>query len=1043
MRRFFGRAKSVAAMSAILLAALWTGLASGQEQTIKLEVGKELRRELNVSETHGYRVALQSGEFIRVTITQNGVNTSAAIADSAGNSLVEAKSPGERHGANELWFVAESAGDHLIRVSSLTPGSYAITLREQRIATATDRHRHSAQGLSYRAEQLKQKESKADKQRAIELGREAVQHWRQAGDQEMEAFALYRVAAFHNELRDLKPAIEFYNQAIPLFRSRGNKFLLANALCEIGGCLTFSAGRQVAEPPLHEAITLSKELREPRIEATAVNSLGNVYSLAGDLKTSGKYYAEALALARRFGIRKIEASALNNGGNGLMVLGQYEKAEEWFQQGLSIVPTIGDRGLEALLHLNLAHVSAFLGKSETAEQRARQALEISKAIGNRQAESGSNKLLASLYRDSRQYAKSEEFNKQALLIARQMGNRYKEVDILTSLGGVYRLAGKHRQALDTLNESLALARNLKMPFWEYQSLYELASQDAESGELEQAQNRIEEALRIVESLRAGLIVYELRSSFVGTVQGAYQLYLDILMQRHSRNPNADFAAQALQACERGRAQGLVEMLEEAKADIRRGVDPQLLKREDELQSRISAKTEERLALGSNADNQAKAAEVEKALETLKDELGQVETSIRAKSPQYASLAKPKPVSVHELQTKLLDDDTLFLEYSLGEKQSWLWAVTKTSFTSYKLPAGPEIETAARKLYDLLRRPAQTGNPDAVAKAARSLSDLVLKPVAARLRNHKLMIAADGALQYVPFGVLPEPVVAGKSASSTPLVVKHTLMVIPSATTLAVLRQGLPARQPAPKTIAAFADPVFGRYDDRLAEALRRQNDLAPTGPATLEQLERAVRVGESGLLLPRLPFSQSEAEAIAGIAPKDQSLVATGFQATRELAMSERLKEFRFIHFATHGVFNTQRPDLSGLFFSTINEQGDAQKGFLGISEVYGMTLPADLVVLSACDTGLGKQVKGEGLVGMTRGFMYAGARRVVASLWKVNDASTAELMKRFYQGMLGPKKLSPSAALREAQVSMWADKKDKRRQAPYHWAAFVLQGEW
>lgn len=166
---------------------------------------------------------------------------------------------------------------------------------------------------------------------------------------------------------------------------------------------------------------------------------------------------------------------------------------------------------------------------------------------------------------------------------------------------------------------------------------------------------------------------------------------------------------------------------------------------------------------------------------------------------------------------------------------------------------------------------------------------------------------------------------------------------------------------------------------------------------------------------------------------------ALDFNANRVTATSSDLGQYRIVHFATHGLLNSEHPELSGIVLSLVDEQGRPQDGFLRLREIYNLNLPAELVVLSACRTGLGKEIKGEGLVGLTRGFMYAGAARVVASLWKVQDDATAELMKRFYLGMLKDG-MRPAAALRSAQVEMW---KQKRWRSPYYWAAFVLQGEW
>jgi CHAT domain-containing protein len=191
--------------------------------------------------------------------------------------------------------------------------------------------------------------------------------------------------------------------------------------------------------------------------------------------------------------------------------------------------------------------------------------------------------------------------------------------------------------------------------------------------------------------------------------------------------------------------------------------------------------------------------------------------------------------------------------------------------------------------------------------------------------------------------------------------------------------------------------------------------------------------------LSRLPFSREEANAISALVSPTSVLKATDFRANRERATSGELSNYQIIHFATHALLNSEHPELSGLVLSLVDENGQPQDGFLRVNELYNMRLPANLVVLSACQTGLGKAIRGEGLIGLTRGFMYAGAQRVVASLWQVDDLATAELMKQFYTGML-KEKLPPGAALRSAQLSIM---KEKRWSSPYYWAAFSLQGEW
>jgi len=324
------------------------------------------------------------------------------------------------------------------------------------------------------------------------------------------------------------------------------------------------------------------------------------------------------------------------------------------------------------------------------------------------------------------------------------------------------------------------------------------------------------------------------------------------------------------------------------------------------------------------------------------------------------------------------------------------------------------------------------------KALDKLSRTVLAPVAGLLNRKRLLIVSDGALQYVPFAVLLAP---GKP--SLPLIMEHETVSLPSASVLAVLRHEFAERKAAPNAVAILADPVFDAHDDRLRQSSEgdQHGPRELSKPARQSGLERSAH--EVGLaragIFPRLPFTRREADAISSVASQKDLYIALGFDASKAAATDSRLRDYRVVHFATHGLLNSLHPELSGLVLSLVDREGKTQDGFLRLLDIYNLNLNADLVVLSACQTALGKQIAEEGLVGLTRGFMYAGAARVLASLWKVDDEATAELMKQFYAGVLRDGQ-SPAQALRSAQIYI---SKQKRWRSPYYWAGFVLQGEW
>ena len=609
--------------------------------------------------------------------------------------------------------------------------------------------------------------------------------------------------------------------------------------------------------------------------------------------------------------------------------------------------------------------------------------------------------------------------------------------------------------------------------------------------LSEALARIEAAIQIIETLRTKVLSEQLRASYFSRAQHYYALYIDVLMRLNQLHPSDGYEAKALEASERARARSLLETLAEAQADIRQGVDPALLERERGLRQLLKGKEEVQIKLLSGKHTDEQAAALKKEIEDVQAQYEEVEAQIRANSPRYAALTQPQPLSAPEIQQQL-DANTLLLEYALGDEHSYLWAVGPDSLRSFQLPKRADVESSARRFYELLtarnrqvkgdtevQRHARLQHAEAqYPQAAAALSKMLLGPVVPLMRGKRLVIVADGALQYIPFSALPEPS-GGKianpktttvnQASLTPLIVQHEIISLPSASTLAVLRQEIKGRQPAPKVVAVLADPVFDPQDPRVVRSAQisgsvvqhqEQKTGATRGPEEAETASHAetaslsasliegrltrsaaeVGLGQNGELhFARLAFSRREAQAILAAAPAGKGMMALDFKASLQTATDPDLAHYRIVHFATHGLLNSEHPELSGLVLSLVNQQGQSQDGFLQLQDIYNLNLPADLVVLSACETALGKEVRGEGVMGLTRGFMYAGASRVIASLWKVDDVATAELMERLYHGML-TKGLQPAAALRQSQIEMW---KQKRWESPYYWAAFVIQGEW
>ncbi|NJL91236.1 MAG: CHAT domain-containing protein, partial [Coleofasciculaceae cyanobacterium SM2_1_6] len=378
------------------------------------------------------------------------------------------------------------------------------------------------------------------------------------------------------------------------------------------------------------------------------------------------------------------------------------------------------------------------------------------------------------------------------------------------------------------------------------------------------------------------------------------------------------------------------------------------------------------------------------------------------------------------------DNTVILSYSLGEKRSYLWLISKTEMSSYELPAGKIIEDLInQKVRPQVTKPRT--NRNTFINETSELSNILLQPVLEKIGNRRIVIISDGALQYVPFGALPDP--RAENNRYQPLLVNNEVVYLPSASTLHTLRNETQNRPPAPKTLAILADPVFAADDQRVTQ----HSTPVPTNELSLiaQNFDRAAR--DTRGAWNRLPGTRQEANTILNLVPESDRLAYFDFQANRENALSNQLSQYRFIHWATHGFANAQKPELSGIVMSLVGENGQQQDGYLLLGDIFNLNFNADLVVLSACETGLGEVVQGEGLIGLTRGLMYAGTPRVVTSLWAVPDSQTADLMGKFYEKML-QENLSPAAALRAAQLETF---NSRNWVAPYYWAAFTLQGEW
>ena len=1020
--------------------------ANSYQQPQELVVNQPIAREMRGGEEHAYQVKLSAGQHARVVLDQKGIDVVLSLLGTDGKPLLEVDNnlSGTR-GMEVVSLVAEVSSVYQLKVRSLEKGAsvgrYEVRLEDLRTATETDRTRAAAERSYFAGAQLLNERTGESRRKAIERYNEALRLMREARDQRGEAMTLATIGMTYNLVGEPQNAIQPLNQALTIWQSIGDRHLEAITL-SLNARIYYTLGEpRKALDTYNLAIQVMRAVGDQSAEANTFTQIGTIYRSIGEPQKALDYFAQAIPLSRVVGDRRNEATALNNMGTVYNLLGDTQKAFYYLQQVLPLARAIPDRRVEAVTLSNMGHIYNLLGEPEKALPHLQQAVTIARSNGDRKSEAMALTNTGTAYSFLGKKTQAVDSLERALQLRVAVSDRQGEAITLNQFGRAYELAHEPQKADEYYAKALPIWRAVGDRNGEVAALYGMARAEADLGDLLRALQRTESALDIINTLRTKVASRDLRASYFASVQDLFKLHIDLLMRLHRRQPADGFDVAALKAYEQARARSLIDMLAEAGADIRQGVDPALFARERSLQQMINAEAERQMRLFGGQHSEQSAGAVRRKIEELLTQLLAIEAELKARSPRYAALTQPAPLGLAEIQATVTDNETMLLEYSLGEERSYLWAVTPTSFSSYELPSRAVIEAVARRCYELLtarNTPVKFETADEKRErvrkadaeypsAAAALSEILLGPVAAQLKGKRLLVVPDGALEYLPFAALTIP---RKTSTFVPLMVDHEVTSIPSASTLAVLRQELQGRAAAEKVVAVFADPVFDKSDERVAGVVSRN---AGGHHGMLQTSSTEVPA------LSRLPYTRQEAEAILALAPSTGRKAALGFEANRATAMSDDLNRYRIIHFATHSFLDSMHPELSAIALSMLDRQGKTQDGYLRSYEVFNLKLGADLVVLSGCRTGLGKEVKGEGLYGMTRGFMYAGSKRVVVSLWDVQDQATARLMSDFYRGLLGPKRPHPAAALRAAQIAIW---REGRWQAPYYWAGFVLQGE-
>lgn len=996
--------------------------------------------------THTFTIDAKKQQVISLEVKQNGLDVKVRLNNPQGIMIASADYPLSAQEIERIFVVADEDGQYQFKIDSKFPdvsGSATVTLNEIRISTPDDVKHAEAEKLFSQAQSLRATGNTVDRLKAVEVYEKSFLIWQEIDDKIGELRTLAILSYLNRALGNYEKSLEIAGRILQFPNVAVYNSYRAYAVYQIGQVQYEKGEIEPAIASYKEALSLFAE-PSPNQAIILVN-LGYTYQSIDEFELAQKTFDEVSANIGQFPDIYNEAYAQHLIGLFNYNSNEYDLAIENFKTAVALREKFGNRRGQAVSLTYLGMTYQSLRMFDESLKAFQIALPISIELGDRINQMDTLVNIAYVLSKKGDLSKALEFYDQALSIFEDK-NSFHLSSLYVSRGVTYRNLSNFAESRNDFEKARLLYRRAGDIGGEATTLYNFAVLESLENQLDEAKAKIELALQIHEYQQAKYKNIRRLSGFLEQRRRYFDFYIDVLMRLDKAHPNQGYALKALQVSEGARMKTLIWQYREAVKNNPQSVDFQLISQIQKNQQQIG----EQLSLLARAQSNANQAEnvpsIEKAIADLNKQDESFRAQLRQNNPNIANLASPPTLSLTEMQAEL-DDETALVEYSLGEQRSYLWIIGKNSFQSYVLPKRAEIEAQAKNYYESLNqsedfagnRPvdkktifakSKLADKKDAAEESKILSRLLLVEKLTNLSAKRLVFVADGGLNLIPFASLIY-YNANQNKDSF-LSEKFDTVQLPSLTTIHILRQ-TGTKPFAPQSLAIIADPVFSLNDARLSKnkRLKNKSDSVSTElTATLRDFNLTT--------LSRLPFTRTEAEKIAQNSPND-TVLNFDFKASRERLLNGEFDRFDVLHFATHGFLNSKHPELSGLVLSLVDKKGNSQNGFLRTQDLYLLKIRPQMVVLSACQTGLGKQVENEGLIGLTRGFLANGTPRVIATLWKVDDAATAEFMNRFYRALLKEKQ-SPSTALRAAQNEL---RQIPRFSHPRFWAGFVLTGEW
>jgi CHAT domain-containing protein/uncharacterized protein HemY len=817
-------------------------------------------------------------------------------------------------------------------------------------------------------------------------------------------------------------ALETYERAKKLTEEAGDFPLLAVIISNEAIIHWDQGDLTQALKETQQTNLLFQQIGSQQDVAAGYLNIGSMQLELGNLQQSQEAYLESLKMAQQINDKGLEASVLNSLGDLSRSIGCYDSALDYVQRALRV----SQKAEELRSSASCLSILGFIYENQhnyiAALQTYRKSLQIFQKIGEKKGTADNLLHIGAVYSTLRRADRALANYKQALAILESMGSKPGIGASYMMIGAAYRSLGKMADAEEALTRAIETLTPVGMPDLLWPALYQKGLVCRDTGKTTEAIQWMKQSVDVIEQVRGQVPLTEQKWTYFENKLDVYEDLVSLLVEKEELN-------EAFYYVQSSKARSFLDMLTEARIDPKADLDPELFnKKKTMFAGLMNLNKKIRDEYESDSPNNAEIERLAKARNALNEEYLNLIIEIRKQNPRYANLQHPQPLTLSDAQA-LLNEETAILDYSVGRTQSFLFVITSSDCKVFRLPAPAKLNGQIRELLEVMQKPDPVEQIASNAYArykdlAALLYQEIFVPAVPILKGKSgILIAPDGIMNDLPFeSLLTTKVLPGRNDFSTLpyLTLDYQIQYVPSISALAALMGNANAvSRTNEKRLIAFANP-----------AAKNATGLANKGKLPTDNTFR-----EWSGSLTDLPYTKAEVEGISKLYTKDEVTLLLGKNASEQNAKTMDLENYNIVHFASHGLIDEERPEFSALVL-TPGGSGE-EDGFLTMREVFDLRLNADLVVLSACKTGLGQQIRGEGVAGLSRAFFGAGASRVLVSLWNVNDHSTSDFMIDFYRG-LTQEPAGGSAALRKARLDMIRGKKYSH---PYYWAPFILVG--